>query len=630
MVVLGACALATPAARAHADPPRVTIAVLPDGTTPEELGRIHGMGIGLLSAGIGSVPAAQTFVDIGQGARINPSLYDRSLPPIHLRPGGGGRPARIPPGTWQVVRQRAADAPADLAPGLLGSTLAAAGMPERASPSLGAAAAMVVDERGRLAQAGPCPDGACPNVSVVRARLAQLQPMARALRNGSLLIAIEAPPPAENRELAIGAAGAGLDGTLTSDSTRMRGYVLSTDIAPTILERLGLPVPDRMDGEPIRSEGPADPGFVRRLESRLAVIGPRRGPVIGVTLLIWAGLAVLAGAAFGRRGLRVALPLLAVTVAYLPAVLLLTAAIEPSEPGEWLIAGIGSPALALATLRLTSAYGALAIAGAVSVVGYGVDVIAGSSLTELSLIGPNPAGGVRFFGIGNELEATVAALVPIGTGAGLAAWAQRITRRGAALAFALTGLAAVAAFAPGRFGADVGIAIGVPVGVAVAIAICLGGPRRRLLLAIAAPILVLAALAAADLVLGGNAHLTRSVLRAGGLDQLGDVAERRLRLSAQSFSRYARTPMFWIAVLAIVAGVARRRRIERWFRTRRAAWAGLGGAAAATVAGTLVNDSGGLMLMLGTLLCAVTAGLAWATQRSGVRAGLRDAHDRVL
>ena len=82
------------------------------------------------------------------------------------------------------------------------------------------------------------------------------------------------------------------------------------------------------------------------------MIGPRRGPVIGTSLLIWVGLAALAGLAFRPRGLRAALPLLAVTVAYLPAALLLTAALQPSEPAERLIAGIGPPALALVTLRM--------------------------------------------------------------------------------------------------------------------------------------------------------------------------------------------------------------------------------------------------------------------------------------
>jgi hypothetical protein len=594
----------------------ITIAIVPKGTTPAQLGRVNGIGVGLMSAGIGRVPPGQTFLDIGQGARINPSLYDQSLPPIHTRATRPGGPVRIPPRIWEPVQRRAADAPADLVPGLLGSALAAGGVPVHASPSAGAATAIVVDERGGVPETDGCLHRGCPGVNLVTARLAQLAPMARALHGDDLLIAIERPPPAENRELAIGVAGAGLDGTLISDSTRMRGYVLSIDLAPTILERLGLAIPDEVSGEPIEAEGAADPTFVRRLEDRLAVIGPRRGPVIGTSLLIWVGLAALAGLVLRPRGLRAALPGLAVTVAYLPAVLLLTAALQPSELGERLIAGIGSPTLALVTLRLTSAYGALGIAGAVSVLGYAIDVIAGSRLTELSLMGPNPGGGLRFFGIGNELEATVAALVPIATGSALAAWAPRASPRGAALAFALTGLVAVAAFAPGRFGADVGAAIGIPVGAAVAVAFCLGGPRRRLLVVIAVPIGALAALAAVDLLLGGSAHLTRSVLRAGGLDQLGDVAERRLRLSAGSFSRYARTPLLWIATLAIAAGIAQRRRIETWFRGRRTAWAGFVGAAAATVAGTLANDSGALMLMIGTALCALTAGLAWATRLS--------------
>ena len=134
---------------------------------------------------------------------------------------------------------------------------------------------------------------------------------------------------------------------------------------------------------------------------------------------------------------------------------------------------------------------------------------------------------------------------------------------------------------------------------------------------IAAPIVALAVLGAADLLLGGNAHLTRSVLEAGGLDQLADVAERRLRLSAGNFSRYAATPLLWICALVIVAGIAQRRRIEAWFGGRRTAWAGVAGAGAATVAGTLANDSGALVLMIGTAFCALTAGLAWATRRPG-------------
>jgi hypothetical protein len=584
------------------------------------------MGVGLLSAGIGSVPPAQTFIDIGQGARLNPSLYDEPVPPLHLDFGAGDAPPHVPRALWQRVRDRAEAAPADLRPGLLGASLRGAGVPARADPQAEAGAGILVDEEGAIARRS-CRQRVCPRVGVRAVDLVRLGTLVRRLRAPDLVIALERPPPAPNHALALGTAGAGLRGTLTSDSTRMRGYVLSTDVAPTILERLRRPVPDEMDGQPIHADGEADPAYVAQLEDRLAAIGPHRDPVIGATLLIWAGLSALAGLVFGRRGLRAALPLLAVTVAYLPAVLLLTAELEPSELAERLIAAFGSPALALVSLRVVSAYGALAIAGAVSVIGYACDVIAGSGLTELSLMGPNPAGGVRFFGIGNELEAIVAALVPIATGAALVAWGPRVSPGRAALAFAVAGVLAVAAFAPGRFGADVGAAIAIPIGAAVAVAVCLGGSRRRLLLAIAAPIAALAALAAADLLLGGDAHLTRSVLHAGGFDQLGDVVERRLRLSAANFRRYAPTPMLWGAALAIVAGVWQRRRIEAWFGSRRHAWAGFLGAAAATVAGTLANDSGALVLMIGTAFAALMTALAWATAAGG--AEFRDARERV-
>jgi hypothetical protein len=324
-----------------------------------------------------------------------------------------------------------------------------------------------------------------------------------------------------------------------------------------------------------------------------------------------------------------------VTIAYLPAVLLLAAALEPSGLAERLMAGAGSPALALVTMRLAPGFGALAIAGAVSVVGYGVDVIAGSHLTELSLIGPNPVAGVRFYGIGNELEATVAALVPIATGAGLVAWVPQASPRRAALCFAGAALLAVAAFAPGWFGADVGAAIGIPIGAAVAAGACLGaatpgpGRTRRLTLLVAVPIVAVAALVAVDLLLGGNSHLTRSVLRAGGFDRLSEVVQRRLQLSVHSFGRYASTLMLWMAVAAVVAGIVERRRIRAWFGGRRWAWAGFLGAVAATAAGTLANDSGALLLILGTAYAASAVGVAWATRggvperpphRSGARA----------
>ena len=188
---------------------------------------------------------------------------------------------------------------------------------------------------------------------------------------------------------------------------------------------------------------------------------------------------------------------------------------------------------------------------------YAVDVIAGSPLTALSLLGPNPGLGVRFYGIGNELEALLAVLIVGRDGGGADRVRAAAVAARSAAAFLAIGICSAFVFAAGRFGADVGAAIVFPVGAAVA-------PRRRSPHAAAArrcwssplPFAVLALLALIDLLSGANAHLTRSVLDAGGLGDLGDVAQRRLQLSAHSFTR----PVVFVFLPLIVALVVARRR----------------------------------------------------------------------
>jgi hypothetical protein len=269
--------------------------------------------------------------------------------------------------------------------------------------------------------------------------------------------------------------------------------------------------------------------------------------------------------------------------------------------------------LAGVTLLLLRGYRALAAAAALTVLAYALDMVGGSPLTSLSLLGPNPGLGVRFYGIGNELEALLAVLVVAGTGAALAGYAARTSRSAAAARFVLVGLIAAVIFAAGRFGADVGAAIVFPVGaVAAAVAILGRGRRASLFAIVAAPLAVLALLALIDLLSGANAHLTRSVLDAGGLGDLADVAQRRLQLSAHSFGR----PVL-LAFLPVVAGAAalayaRRDRLRAWVQGVPAMRAGLIGALVATVVGTFANDSGALLLEIGVAYLLVFTGFAWA------------------
>lgn len=584
--------------------------VLPDRVEPEDLAGIDDAAVGLLSGGIGNVPAAQTYLDITQGARLNSSLYDGDVPLLLVEPSG-----RVDPGQWRRASERAADAPSDLVPGLLAATLADAGIPAGALPDARNAALLVADREGRIASAlRPCALGGCPGLTVTAGEVDDAERIAAGLAPGDLLIAFERPPAEDDRQLALAVAGLGR-GVPVSDSTRIDGYVLSTDLAPTILERLGADVPDEVAGRAIRAVQRADAvTHVQGLDDRMAAISPRRGEAVGITLLIWGALVAAAAAATRGRALRPGLRLLAVSVAYFPAVLLLCAGLEPSESAERMIAGALPPLLALATLRMVPGWGAFAVACAVSVGTHVLDVVAGSPLTSFSLLGPNPALGVRFYGIGNELEASLVALLLVGAGAALTAWAAGASPRARATVFALVALVGVATFAPGRFGADVGAAIGIPAGAAVAVAVVLRAGGRRAIVILAAVPAALLLLALLDLVLGGDAHLSRSVLEAGGLDEVGQVAERRLRLCAESFARYADSPVLWATIALIAGGIWRRRAVLAWFDGAPAARAGFLGAAAATLVGTVANDSGAMLLMIGTAVTSLAAGFAWSAQ----------------
>jgi hypothetical protein len=292
--------------------------------------------------------------------------------------------------------------------------------------------------------------------------------------------------------------------------------------------------------------------------------------------------------------------------------LLLGAALEPSRGAELLLVTLGAPLLGYLTLAALGGYRALAIACGLTVLAYAIDAIAGSPLTSLSLLGPNPGLGVRFYGIGNELEALLAILIVAGTGAGLTGFAPRFSPRDRTVAFLVTGIGFALVFAAGRFGADVGAAIVFPVGAAVAAAATATRRRRAVLLVVAAPFAMVALLALVDVISGANAHLTRSVLDAGGLNDLADVAQRRLQLSAHSSTRPISLILMALVVALAVLAIARRDRLRIWFPGRQATRAGFVGALAATAVGALANDSAALMLEVGTVYLLVFVGFAWA------------------
>lgn len=348
---------------------------------------------------------------------------------------------------------------------------------------------------------------------------------------------------------------------------------------------------------------------------RLWEIADRRGPVIGVSLLAWLGAFGLAMALSRERAGRPAARLLALSLAYLPLVLLAGAALEPGVAVERLLLMLGAPALAAITLAALGGYRALAFACGATVLAGAVDLIAGSPLTQLSLVGPNPAAGHRFYGVGNELEAILVVLTLAGTGAALStfwsSWDTQSRKRRGAAAFLVVAAVFSFVFAYGRYGADVGAAITLPLGAAVAAALLAGRPRLALL-ALLVPLPAVAILAAADLLTGSDAHLTGTVLQADSGGDVLAVLGRRLREAGESFGRPLLIAGLPLTVAAGALSWLRRDRIADWLRGAPAMRAGLAGALAATLVGTLANDSGALLLEIGAAYLLAFLGFAWA------------------
>ena len=617
---LALAALLISAAQANAQSERALIAFLPAADDAGLLERMERLGaVGVTNPTVGGYEPRQMFLDIGQGARVSTRVYDDELPTLRLLPNG-----RI--AGWEAAVERAHDAPGDVVPGLLGQTVQNAGGRTAYVGIEGLThdeAATAADESGfvdtvDLGDArgfGSRLDAALADHELVVTRLpvgAGIE-LLEQLGTGALTIVVRAPVPGPLEQLPTAASLGDTDGyVLTSRTTRRDGMVAATDYAPTILDWLEIDEPDEVDGHVMDVE-PGTASDVQSLVDRLAHVKSRRGPALQLTFGLW--LLVLAGLALAgraRQGLRLGL----LTAMWLPGVALATGAIDPSRAVEAATLAVASLALALATDRFVSWPRAPAVPAAAVLAVHAIDLAAGSPLIVRSLAGPNPGFGARFFGIGNELEAILAAVVLLGTGAAL----SRRQGRQVPVAFAIACAVAAIFIGAGRLGADVGGVITLGAGAAAAVLASLPGglTRRAVVIALLVPALAVGALVAIDLVTGGDAHLTRTVLAADSPGELVDVAERRFDISWDNL-RQGTTPLsVGLFVLAIAYGVVRRREVFRPLNGDRAFEAGMWGTLAATVVGALANDSGPTIFLIGAAALVLAAAYLAGKRRAGV------------
>ena len=512
---------------------------LPPKTKPPLIDRLSASGgtaLGFASAIQGAYTPEQTLVDMSAGARIWNSLYDGDEPQYaHLIREGGGAVVS----DWPQITERARTAPADIVPGLLGElfrdSVSYVGLENRRNRE----AIVASDRSGRVPRFVTTPRDRVGREAVRQWRASRLlvvrlpngragsrglEALREARRPGDVLLLMESPSAERRRLLAIGAAGLGSGRNLRSDTTRTDGLVSATDVAPTVMEHLGVDVPDEVAGRTMETRGDRSAEDLTELKDRLAEIGPRRWRAVLGGLLGAAFFAGIVTLGSGDRRRRIGRPVFLAAL-WLPSVLLVTGELAPTRVAELALIAGACALLALATDRLLTWPRAIALPATVTVVSHVIDLALGSQLIQRSLLGPNPILGARFYGVGNELEVTLGVIGLIGVGALLA----RAPRPRLVWGFVIGGSALALALSWGKLGADVGASIMIAAGTAAGAVAALGERpgRLRIALVAAAPLVALGALAVLDIATGGDAHFTRSVLDAGGLGELADIAQRR-------------------------------------------------------------------------------------------------------
>ena len=573
----------------------------------EQIGAREELALGLMSATQGPYTVRQTLLDMSAGNRTSKSTYEPSgIPFLGMQSVGGEW--RIE--GWGRALERAETAYADVNIGLLAEEMGGAAFVAVEPAVEGVLAA---DRTGDVAAASFGPRSTLVDrvrrvagrhrlVVTVLPGTRELDAALRRRPDGELWMVIRRPPRTRSAQLLpTGIAGLARNPSMLRSSTTHRdGFISATDVLPTIIDQ-GEDL-EGVTGRRIEAVQGRSVGDLRRMERRLRVVYPRRFPALGAVLM-GIGLAGLLLTLAGRR--RYAMRVVALAVLWVPFVALCGAALAPSEVGEMALMGAGTIVLAVLTDRFVAWPRGPAVPALAGVLGYTADLFFGSYLTVRSLLGPNPRFGSRFYGVGNELEATLPVLALIG----LAALLYRMEPgRRLAAAFGAVMVAFAAVLGAGRLGADVGGVITAGAAAAAAALVAYGRrpPTWALVLAAVTPVLALVALAVLDLLTGGDSHF--AALISGDSAGFTETVKRRYSLAWTALQR-GLMPLATVAAI-LLAVVAWRRR-EVWYapvRDSRAWAAALLGGLAGGVVGTLTNDSGPVLLVLGcVVLAAATA-----------------------
>ena len=376
------------------------------------------------------------------------------------------------------------------------------------------------------------------------------------------------------RRYRIAISGPGYHGLLISDRTRIPGLVSIYDIEPTVVAL------DKGETPPITSRDHPDPqSKLRKLDARLTDAHDSRGAASYVVFGVGGLFALLAlflrSAFWGRAAILVGPVALAGALG-----LSAFEVTSPDSVGLALLAVAGGGAVAIAALTRTRLAFAVALLAIFPV--YLFVLAVSQETSSLAAFGPHPDGGVRFYGISNQVETLL--LVPGLLGAALLGTA----------AVPLVGAVVLVIVGASRLGADGG---GVLVFGAGYLFLWLrlrevALTARNLLLAAGAAIGAGLVLVGLDAALGGSSHVSRTL--GDGPGALAGELAHRWHVSLEGFVSA------WHATVIISVSFA----VLIWVALRTPRSAIVDAVLLALAVSLLVNDSPRDVAAYGALACA--------------------------
>ncbi|HET6771865.1 MAG TPA: hypothetical protein VFH36_01050 [Acidimicrobiales bacterium] len=416
-------------------------------------------------------------------------------------------------------------------------------------------------------------------------------------------------------------------GYLRSASTQRSGFLTLVDVAPTVLDALGVDRPVEMEGRPaeVVASGDSLGARVDRLVTLNEASRFREQLLFPTTLAVVVVLGLVCAAAMGvlarRTSARVARTVGFVALAAVSVLPLSFLArgfpLEDLGAGfYWAFVIVGAVlvvgALSALARRLgRSRLALVAVLALVLAVPVG-DVMTGSQLSLSAAFGYSPTGNSRLYGISNYSFGMVAAASCL-----LAAFIADRWRSGRGRVAAIGLLVAVlVVIGMPVFGSDVGGIIAFTPTILVFAAL-VSGYRLRLRTVVVGLVATTAAVVAFGLLdlarpPGQRAHLGRLFERIGneGLGPLLSIVERKLLANLA-----VTTSSFWVAVIpiavAFIVFLARypTRPLTRLYELVPTLRAGVLSAIVAAVLGSAVNDSG--LTVGGVTMFVTVAALAW-------------------